>query len=206
MISRRWNPGIRGFYEGSISHSVVNLRWLGLGKWYLGKTQRFGISSIWILISILFKTESNPYRGIVVLSFCIFNQRSRVNRKGNRDGFDVELIWEVWVLRLSWSRDIDFNYNYTRFCNNRRNRGSGMMRILDQYKRDMGMSFNTIISFETFSLSLDKDQSFTFLLLDMTQSQLLCNVGEVKNTEGARKRLKISVPHFDNSAWPMYES
>ncbi|RID49640.1 hypothetical protein BRARA_H00427 [Brassica rapa] len=198
MISRRWNPGIRGFYEGSISQYVVNLRWLGLGKWYLGKSQRFEISLIWILISILFKTESNPYRGIVVLSFGIFTQRSGVNRKGNRDGFDVELIWEVWVLRLSWLKEIDSNYNYTRFCDNRRNHGNGIMKILDQYKRDMGMSF--IISFKTFSLSLEKDQSFTFLLLDMTQSQLLGNVGEVKNAEGTRKRLKISVPHFDNSA------
>lgn len=34
----------------------------------------------------------------------------------------------------------------------------------------------------------------------MTQSQLLGNAGEVKNGEGTRKRLKISVPHFDNSA------
>ncbi|KAG2282049.1 hypothetical protein Bca52824_053269 [Brassica carinata] len=34
----------------------------------------------------------------------------------------------------------------------------------------------------------------------MTQSQLLGNVGEGKNGEGTRKRLKISVPHFDNSA------
>ncbi|KAL0662016.1 hypothetical protein Bca4012_098853 [Brassica carinata] len=32
------------------------------------------------------------------------------------------------------------------------------------------------------------------------KSQLLGNVGEGKNGEGTRKRLKISVPHFDNSA------
>ncbi|WZZ06014.1 hypothetical protein YC2023_091935 [Brassica napus] len=34
----------------------------------------------------------------------------------------------------------------------------------------------------------------------MSQSQLLGNGGEVKNGEGVRKRLKISVAHFDNSA------
>ncbi|KAL0684730.1 hypothetical protein Bca4012_051578 [Brassica carinata] len=34
----------------------------------------------------------------------------------------------------------------------------------------------------------------------MTQSLLLGNVGEVKNGESTRKRLKISVPHFDNLA------
>lgn len=33
----------------------------------------------------------------------------------------------------------------------------------------------------------------------MTQSQLLGNVGDMKNGEGTRKRMKISVPHFDNS-------
>ncbi|RIA04241.1 hypothetical protein BRARA_K01539 [Brassica rapa] len=34
----------------------------------------------------------------------------------------------------------------------------------------------------------------------MTQSQLLGNGGDLKDGEGTRKRLKISVPHFDNSA------
>ncbi|RID80323.1 hypothetical protein BRARA_A02994 [Brassica rapa] len=46
----------------------------------------------------------------------------------------------------------------------------------------------------------DKDQIFALISLAMTQSQLLGNAGEVKNGEGTRKRLKISVPHFDNSA------
>ncbi|KAG2321008.1 hypothetical protein Bca52824_014221 [Brassica carinata] len=34
----------------------------------------------------------------------------------------------------------------------------------------------------------------------MSQSQLIGSSGETKNGEGARKRLKISVPHFNNSA------
>ena len=34
----------------------------------------------------------------------------------------------------------------------------------------------------------------------MTQSLLLGNAGVSNNGEGTRKRLKISVPHFDNSA------
>ncbi|KAL0874577.1 hypothetical protein Bca101_024282 [Brassica carinata] len=33
----------------------------------------------------------------------------------------------------------------------------------------------------------------------MAQSQLIGKAGELKNGEGARKRLRISVPHFDNS-------
>ena len=43
----------------------------------------------------------------------------------------------------------------------------------------------------------NKDKSVLFI---MTQSQLLLvNNTDVKNGEGTRKRLKISVPHFDNS-------
>ncbi|KAG2292676.1 hypothetical protein Bca52824_039345 [Brassica carinata] len=33
----------------------------------------------------------------------------------------------------------------------------------------------------------------------MSQSQLLGKSGELKNAEGTRKRLKIPVPHFDNT-------
>ncbi|KAF2560487.1 hypothetical protein F2Q70_00018085 [Brassica cretica] len=42
--------------------------------------------------------------------------------------------------------------------------------------------------------------SFDFGWFGLITSQLLGNAGEVKNGEGTRKCLKISVPHFDNSA------
>ncbi|KAF2534539.1 hypothetical protein F2Q70_00029897 [Brassica cretica] len=35
------------------------------------------------------------------------------------------------------------------------------------------------------------------------RSQLVGKVGDLKNGEGTRKRLMISVPHFDNSDWIM---
>ena len=38
------------------------------------------------------------------------------------------------------------------------------------------------------------------LLVLMAQSQLIGKSGEMKGVEGARKRLKISVPHFDNTS------
>ena len=74
------------------------------------------------------------------------------------------------------------------------------MRIWDQYKRNKGFHYAWIIYFKTFSFALDKDQSFALIPLAMTRSQLLGNAGEVKNGEGTHKNLKISVPHFDNSA------
>ncbi|KAJ4880441.1 hypothetical protein Rs2_37496 [Raphanus sativus] len=43
-------------------------------------------------------------------------------------------------------------------------------------------------------------QGLKVLWLTMTQGQLLGSMGESRSGEGTRKRLKISVPHFDNSA------
>ena len=43
-------------------------------------------------------------------------------------------------------------------------------------------------------------QTFFFFLIIMTQSQLLSHGEELRTGEGMRKRLKISVAHFDNSA------
>ena len=92
----------------------------------MGIIRRFGISGIQILISLLIKTESDPFRGMVVLSCCKINQGSGVSvssRQGNRDGFDAEIIWGLWFLRLSLSMEIDFHYNFRRFGNNRGNLG-----------------------------------------------------------------------------------
>lgn len=38
------------------------------------------------------------------------------------------------------------------------------------------------------------------LLVLMAQSQVIGKSGEMKSVEGTRKRLKISVPHFDNTS------
>ncbi|KAL0755713.1 hypothetical protein Bca101_093381 [Brassica carinata] len=52
-------------------------------------------------------------------------------------------------------------------------------------------SINSLFHLEVFGVS--------GLLVVMSQSQLLGKSGELKNAEGTRKRLKISVPHFDNT-------
>ncbi|KAF3503361.1 hypothetical protein F2Q69_00042769 [Brassica cretica] len=99
--------------------------------------------------------------GIVALSFRIINQGSGISassRKGNHDGTDVEIIWGLWVSRSRLSGEIEFNYNYRRFRENRGNLGNGIMRIWDQYKRNMEFTLFCIILLETFSLALSKDQ------------------------------------------------
>ena len=52
-------------------------------------------------------------------------------------------------------------------------------------------SINSLFHLEVFGVS--------GLLVVMSQSQLLGKSGDLKNAEGTRKRLKISVPHFDNT-------
>ncbi|KAL0678478.1 hypothetical protein Bca4012_006459 [Brassica carinata] len=52
-------------------------------------------------------------------------------------------------------------------------------------------SINSLFHLEVFGVS--------GLLVVMSQSQLLGKSGELKNAEGTRKRLKIPVPHFDNT-------
>lgn len=50
-----------------------------------------------------------------------------------------------------------------------------------------------------FTHSFNKGFILLLNFIAMTQGQLVGKVGEIKNGEGTRKRLKISVPHFDNS-------
>ena len=205
MISTRLDPGISEVYEDWIWESSINLRWIGLGRWNLGKSRRPRIWLIRISISIIIKTKSNLPRGIILVSFCRFNQGfgfSETARKGKFYGNGEEIIWGLWALRMRLCGEIDLEYiNSGRFGGTQGNFWFRMiMRIWDQYKRNKGFTYLCIFIIETISLVLSKDKRFSFLRLDMTQSQLLSNVGEVKNGEGTRKKLKISVPHLDNSA------
>lgn len=127
MISWRWDPGICEFYEDWIWKSSFNLRWLGLGRWNLGRSRRFRIMVIRISISILIKTKSNLHRGIISGSFRLVNQGTR---KENYDGTDEEIIWGIWAWRMRLCGEIDFDYkNSRRFGEIRENLGYIMMRI-----------------------------------------------------------------------------
>lgn len=76
----------------------------------------------------------------------------------------------------------------------------GEKEICFQYKRIRVLSFLSITDSYFLSSTFNKDQGFFLFVLEMTQGQLLGVSGDMKNGEGTRKRLKISVPHFDNSA------
>jgi len=67
------------------------------------------------------------------------------------------------------------------------------------YIRILGVSYCSITSASIF-ISYIKSQAFDPSCCTMTQSFLLGNAGVSNNGKGTRKRLKISVPHFDNYA------
>lgn len=66
-----------------------------------------------------------------------------------------------------------------------------------QYKRGWVGYLVLTVSF-LFTHSFNKGFILLLNFIAMTQGQLVGKVGEIKNGEGTRKRLKISVPHFDN--------
>ncbi|WZZ15772.1 hypothetical protein YC2023_108861 [Brassica napus] len=71
------------------------------------------------------------------------------------------------------------------------------MENSDQYNRMLGASLCCIILILSF---FDiKTRKLVLLVVIMTQSQLLSHGEDLRNGEATRKRLKISVAHFDNS-------
>src|SRR5690606_8503403 len=100
---------------------------------------------------------------------------------------DLE-IWEI--LYLQWFGYGGYGLGF---------RGSSQ-GITTGYKRIEALLFIIILktrsSFTILSLSLC---SLVISWCFMMQSQLVGKEGDVKGVEGVRKRLKISIPHFDNS-------
>ena len=69
-----------------------------------------------------------------------------------------------------------------------------------QYNRMIGLSLRCIIFITLASFFFIRAQRSILFVVIMTHSQLLCHGEDMKNGEGTRKRLKISVAHFDNSS------
>lgn len=67
------------------------------------------------------------------------------------------------------------------------------------YKNTSGTSSLSITFTSLFTQEYYSNKRFIFLWFIMTHSQLMGVMGDTRNGEGLRKRLKISVPHFDNS-------
>ena len=91
------------------------------------------------------------------------------------------------------------NINYRESCIKERDFWCTNMFWWVQYKRDFGF-YSCCIIF-TILRTLTKNKAFTIVsLASMTQSLLIGNSGDQKAGEGTRKRLKISILHFDNPA------
>lgn len=76
----------------------------------------------------------------------------------------------------------------------------GEVELLCYYKnREDVKEWQIILAFSHYFTKL-KFIGVIVLLVLMAQSQLIGKSGEMKGVEGARKRLKISVPHFDNTS------
>ncbi|XP_033137251.1 uncharacterized protein LOC108869592 isoform X1 [Brassica rapa] len=78
--------------------------------------------------------------------------------------------------------------------------GRGETENWIKYKKSWGSPLCSITLLSSFAICYNKNQIFSFFWIIMTQGQLLGNSGDVRDGEGTRKRMKISVPHFDNSA------
>ncbi|CAN7109351.1 unnamed protein product, partial [Brassica rapa subsp. narinosa] len=118
----------------------------------------------------------------MVIRFGLRNIRFRGSHfKESDDGI-------VWIVR--W---ISFNSR-----SQESSEGIGMWK---QYKNRGGGRIFSYITFSSFlALPIDKKLESGVVWIIMTQGQLLETGGAMKEGESTRKRLKISVPHFDNSA------
>lgn len=67
------------------------------------------------------------------------------------------------------------------------------------YKDCLGCSQSHIRFLHLFSPKHKEGFDFFLSMISMSQSQMLGKTGDMKHGEGNRKRLKISVTHFDNS-------
>lgn len=74
------------------------------------------------------------------------------------------------------------------------------LEIWGQYIGLLGVSLWDIICISLSFSSLARAYTLSSLAVTMTHSQLLGHGEEMRSGEGTRKRLKISVAHFDNSA------
>lgn len=69
------------------------------------------------------------------------------------------------------------------------------------YKRKRAAEESNIFLYSSLfkRFNLNGDFGAIGLLVEMSQSQLIGKSGDVRGAEGTRKRLKISVPNFDNT-------
>ncbi|KAG2291965.1 hypothetical protein Bca52824_038634 [Brassica carinata] len=184
MPSRRWDPGIgvgvclATIWQDHITDSgnqdfyLVTLgRYLGIDKGIIGSLRKLWIGFQWRWIQINSQIESRIYIGYLTDSVILITFFIEIDPQYYQFGF-----FGVWL---------------SRFCSDLK-----LARINLWRYGFMGEYFLT-----EFMENSNKYNRILFLfVLTMTQSQLLSHGEDLRNGEGTRKRLKISVVQFDNSA------
>ncbi|KAJ0229750.1 hypothetical protein HA466_0313600 [Hirschfeldia incana] len=158
------------------------------------------------LVSRICTRRSHGYKGIIFV-YHFFTKIERFHlRSGNkRIRFPQKsLILEGSRLRIGNIGEIDSQYicHYIFRFNLRKDfrRFPLVTVVWGSYKFDnIGIHFFICFASIILFLLFGK-KGFTFAWVIMSQSQLVGSKGDARGGEGSRKRLKVSVPHFDNSA------
>lgn len=213
MVPRRWNPGIDGDFQKGIAdlqvrdHGILGIcggSWAKKSRsslrWVRNSPNQMEIGRLGVLLrsgyrsrgSIIIKALHHKSEGIITG----FNTESRLT-------LEVLILVLIQFVKLSylilfgiiWDPliviDGIFGIKGSIFS-------GGNTCSWKCYKESFHFNSLHII---LFSLLLFNTCGFILSLATstMSQSQLIGSSGEMKNGEGARKRLKISVPHFNNS-------
>lgn len=154
---------------------------------------------------VIIKTNLQLYNGMRVN--LLKSQYRFIVREIIKDLFDlfISVLWKVMVWcgfqyfhSVIHFGDTIFKINFGRSGTYEGNSliGNTVYWIGYKKERTYGLFFITFITFSHHQCI--KAFSLFFASL-MAQSQLIGKNGDLKNGEGTRKRLRISVPHFDNS-------
>lgn len=225
MISWRWDPGIgvvdrsgaewyhRGVSGAIYRGSVSKLRGMELTKRkrFLEEARKLPRSMSQDLIWAIMEIQSKESRGFLsffeilpsVGEICKIRNEYENKVFGNLSLSIVIVIagfqkvkWRL-VMRLERRFGID-SLDSEIYSFKGKDWGIGRMADGDYCKRATTLCLlYIIVLFVSFSQLVIE---VLFLLVNMTQSSLIGSADDGKNGEGTRKRLKILVPHFDNSA------
>ncbi|KAG5400592.1 hypothetical protein IGI04_015199 [Brassica rapa subsp. trilocularis] len=183
MVFRRWDPGLclRDWVVMGIQEHASDSQKRGFQSDHLGIILGFN-KDIWVR---LWKSK---------ISMDWIGYPFGINMESwNNKGFGVWGAWMLWDF-LDW-RSESINLQRYGFM------GKDLLQEITanrgQYKSLLEAH---ICSITLSSFDYNSDQKLILFSVIMTQSQLLNNNEVLKNGEGMRKKLKISVAHFDNSA------
>lgn len=223
MGQRRWNPGIKreGLFETVFdlrrnegNSGICRRDWGGKSRsdrrGLLGESSRYGKR---IGISVFLKSKSLLIEGMISViikteSLLIASIVNSYQQRSRKVGFwkirifsflfkVVRVIKKILICLMD-SRVSIATGDYGRFGLNGIDLWQRGVDMEEYYKDGLRFNFNTAFeSLHSYKLLL---LIFLFgFLFTMFQSQLIGSSGEMKTGDGARKRLKISVPHFNNS-------